>query len=94
MMEIFDSPAIPPPVSVELFDTNTTVYDELEVDDMKARYSVEDGNEFNVICTSSGTFSGRVTWINEGANLVEWLQFSNCTLCYVFRWDSRSGSAF
>ena len=65
---ILDSLAIPPPVSVEPFNTNSAVY---KLDDMNAQYAVEDGNEFSVICTSSGTFSGRVSWINEGVKLVK-----------------------
>ena len=56
----FDSPAIPPPINVELFDKNSAV------NNTKSNYDVEDGNEFSVICTSSGTFSGRVTWMDSG----------------------------
>ena len=48
---------------MEPFDTNTAVY---TVNNMESTYNVEDGNEFNVICTSSGTFSGQVVWINNG----------------------------
>ena len=48
---------------MEPFDTNTAVY---TVNNMKSTYTVEDGNEFNVICTSSGAFSGQVMWINNG----------------------------
>ena len=50
---------------MEPFDTNTAVY---KFDNMKSSYDVEAGNEFNVVCTSSGTFSGRVTWMNNGSN--------------------------
>jgi hypothetical protein len=59
----FDPPAIPPPISVEAFDTTVAVY---TVNNMKSAYDIEDGNEFNIICKSSGIFSGRVTWINNG----------------------------
>lgn len=59
----FDSSAIPPPINVEPFDTNVAVY---TVNNMKSTYDIEDGNEFNIICTSSGIFSGQVTWINDG----------------------------
>ena len=62
----FDSPAIPPPISVETFGTNPAVYK--VQDNVETAYDVEDGNEFSVICTSSGTFSGRVTWTNNGRN--------------------------
>ena len=61
-----DYAAIPPPVNVEPFETNTAVYD---FSDTRSSYDVEDGNEFSVICTSSGTFSGRVVWINNSKSL-------------------------
>lgn len=48
---------------MEPFDTNERVYD--KVPDSQT-YTVEIGNEFSVLCASTGTFSGRVTWINKG----------------------------
>ena len=74
MSYCFVSPAIPPPINVEPFDTNTAMYE------MKSSYNVESGNEFNVICTSLGTFSGRVTWINNGRNLCGYLSSSQCSM--------------
>ena len=52
-------------MSVEPFATNTAVY---KFDNIKSSYDVEGGNEFYVVCTSSGTFSGQVTWLNNGSN--------------------------
>ena len=52
--------AIPPPIDVEATETNDSVY---TVDSETQTYTVEVGNEFSVICVSSGTFNGRVTWI-------------------------------
>ena len=61
------SPAVPPPVAVEPFETSTTVY----TFDGSETYTVKIGNEFSVLCSSFGTFIGRVTWIkleNGGEN--------------------------
>ena len=55
-------PAIKPQVAVEIVNTNPTVY---KSEDGKT-YSVENGNEFSVLCSSSGEFSGRVTWFKIG----------------------------
>lgn len=47
---------------MEIFDTNPSVYTS---QDNGKTYVVESGNEFSVLCFSTGEFSGRVTWIKE-----------------------------
>lgn len=48
---------------MEIVDTNPTVY---KSEDDGKTYSVESGNEFSVLCISSGKFSGQVTWTKIG----------------------------
>ena len=59
------SPAIAPPISVESFDTNPSVYTSPK--NNKNTYIVEIWNEFSVLCVSSGDFSGRVSWSKKGS---------------------------
>ena len=48
---------------MDIVDTNPTVY---KSEDDGKTYSVENGNEFSVLCTSSGEFSGQVAWTKIG----------------------------
>lgn len=52
---------------MEPFDTNERVYVNVP---HSQTYTVEIGNEFSILCASTGTFSGQVTWINEGVNSI------------------------
>ena len=62
--------AIKPSIDVDVFDTLRTVYtpsddEEIASRNRKQEYSIESGNEFSVLCVSSGEFSGRVTWVKK-----------------------------
>ena len=48
---------------MEPFVTNPTIYTSRE---NGRSFNIEIGNEFNVLCISSGEFSGGVTWIKKG----------------------------
>ena len=55
---------------MEPFDTNEQVYTSDKRTETYTAYNVEVGNEFRVLCASTGTFSGEVTWMNRGKNSV------------------------
>ena len=69
---------------MDVFDTLQTVYTQLVDEEEASRnakqtYSVESGNEFSVLCVSSGEFNGRVTWVKNGTQgKLLLVVFANC----------------